>query len=375
MSTRLRVAPKRILVTGGAGYLGSVVVDQLLDRGWNVRVLDSLLFGEEPLGGLRLRANCSFIRGDVRDIESVVRAMTGCDAAIHLAGIVGDQACEANRQLAAEVNGAATRMLADVAPRCGIRRLLFASSCSVYGTNRNTVSETSRLRPLSLYAQTKVDSEKILLEARTRNLAPTVLRLGTLFGLSARMRFDLVVNLLVARAMSTGQITIKNGWQWRPFVHVRDAARAFVACLERPVDSVSGEIFNVGSPFLNAQIKQLGEIVARVLPGTIITEVHDRLDRRTYRASFDKIARQIGFTCEETLEAGVCEISAAVAARGFSSISLDRAGKQMSAGAFAHAMPIKLPLPRPVALRTKLRPKTGPAVPIRVAASRSAVGD
>ena len=371
----LRGRSRRVLVTGGAGYLGSIVVAQLLERGWNVRVLDSLLFGDEPLDKLRMHANCELICGDVRDIESVVRAMSGCDAAIHLAGIVGDQACEANRELAIEVNGAATRMLADVAPRCGIRRFLFASSCSVYGSNRVTVSESSKLWPLSLYAQTKVDSEKILREARTRSFAPTVLRLGTLFGLSARMRFDLVVNLLVARALSSGRITIKNGWQWRPFVHVRDAARAFVACLERPAECVSGEVFNVGSPFLNVQIKELGEIVARVVPGTVITEVHDRMDRRSYRASFDKIERKIGFMCRESLEAGVREISAAITACEITNFSVDGSRKQVPVGALAHVMASQLPSPRRFAIRAKPHGNTSAPVPVRVGTSTAATGD
>ena len=330
-------ASRRVLVTGGAGYLGSVLVAQLLARGFRVRVLDCLLFGDQSLETVRSHPNCEVIRGDVRDIESVVRAMTGCDTAIHLAGIVGDQACDANRPLAIEVNDAATRMLADVAPRCGIRRFLFASSCSVYGSNRAVVTESSRLCPLSLYAQTKVDSEKILLAARTRRFSPIILRLGTLFGISPRMRFDLVVNLLTERAISTGRITIRNGWQWRPFVHVRDAAAAFAACIEAPAKRVSGEVFNVGSRFLNAQIRRLGEIVERAVPGTAITELYDRIDRRTYRASFDKIERALGFACGETLEAGVREVSAALTSCSTRGIEVNVSIKGTAGGLLSHA--------------------------------------
>jgi nucleoside-diphosphate-sugar epimerase len=385
MKTRLPAAPQRVLVTGGAGYLGSVVIAQLLARGFRVRVLDSLLFGEQSLDNLRSHANCEFIRGDVRDIESVVSAMNGCDTAIHLAGIVGDQACEANRQLAIEVNGAATRMLADEAPRCGIRRFLFASSCSVYGSNRGTVTESSRLRPLSLYARTKIDSEKILLGARTRRFAPTVLRLGTLFGLSPRMRFDLVVNLLTARAVSAGRITIKNGWQWRPFVHVQDAARAFLACLESPAERVSGEVFNVGSHSLNTQIRHLGEVVVRVVPNTAITEVYDRIDQRTYRASFGKIKRVLGFVCRETLEAGVREISAALASCGTVGFSADASTKEGFIGSSVHvvgnqvssihAIENQASAPRRLSLRAKLNREPPPGGPLRPAASTSITGD
>lgn len=361
MRARSPAAPRRILVTGGAGYLGSVLVAQLLARGFRVRVLDCLLFGDQSLSDVRPHANCELIRGDVRDIESVVRAMTGCDTAVHLAGIVGDQACDANRSLAIEVNGAATRMLADVAPRCGIRRFLFASSCSVYGSNRAVVTESSRVRPLSLYAQTKVDSEKILLAARTRRFSPTILRLGTLFGISPRMRFDLVVNLLTERAISAGRITIRNGWQWRPFVHVRDAAAAFVACIESPAERVSGEVFNVGSRPLNAQIRQLGEIVARVVPGTAITDLYDRIDRRTYRASCGKIERALGFVCGETLEAGVREISAALTSCSTRGTEANVSTKRTAGGFLAHVGANRLSSSRDLSLSGKFNRK--PAAP------------
>jgi nucleoside-diphosphate-sugar epimerase len=301
-----------VLVTGGAGYLGSSVVSQLLERGLKVRVLDSLLFGEDSFKALRSHADCELIRGDVRDVEVVVRTITGCDTVIHLAGIVGDHACDENQQLAQEVNRAATRMLADVAPRCGVRRFLFASSCSVYGSSAARVDESSPVRPLSLYAQTKIDSEQILLSSRGSDFAPTILRLGTLFGLSARMRFDLVVNLLLSRAISTGRININNGWQWRPFVHVRDAARAFLACLAMPSDVVAGEVFNVGSNFLNLQIKDVGNAVARLVPGMAVQAVYNKIDRRSYRVSFDKIERTLGFVCTERLEEGMSEVVAAI---------------------------------------------------------------
>src|SRR5580700_1434662 len=204
---------RQVLVLGGGGYLGSVVVARLLQGGYRVRVLDSFLFGEGALDGVRAHAGCELVRGDVRDIGAVVKAMRGCDAVVHLAAIVGDPACDDNKQLAMEVNRAATRMLSDVARGCGVRRFVFASSCGVYGASDFCLDETSAVNPLSVYAQTKVDSENILLAATCRGVdpvaagaggfAPTILRLGTLFGLSPRMRFDLVVNLFVARAASS----------------------------------------------------------------------------------------------------------------------------------------------------------------------------
>ena len=302
---------KNVLVLGGAGYLGAILVPQLLDRGFRVRVLDSFLFGEKSLDLAKTHPHCELVRGDVRDIGAVVQAMRGCDAVVHLAAIVGDSACEENKRLAMEVNRAATRMLVDVARGCGVRRFVFASSCSVYGASESRVSENSALGPLSIYSQTKVDSEGILLDAKTPDFAPTVLRLGTLFGLSGRMRFDLVVNLFVARAAATGRITILNGEQWRPFLHVHDAGRAFVECLEAAPRAVSGEIFNVGSRSSNLQINGLGEAIARIIPNTAIDKMENE-DRRNYRVSFEKIQQALGFQCRQSLEEGIKEIYTAL---------------------------------------------------------------
>lgn len=327
---------KVVLLLGGAGYLGSVVVGQLLTRGFKVRVLDSFLFGEVSLADAKKHQNCELVRGDVRDISAVVQAMKGCEAVVHLAAIVGDQACEENKQLAAEVNRAATRMLVDVARGCGVRRFIFASSCSVYGASDFILDESSALSPLSVYAQTKVDSESILLAARTHEFAPTVLRLGTLFGLSARMRFDLVVNLFVARAASAGRITILNGEQWRPFLHVQDAGRAILACLESVPAGVSGEIFNVGSPSLNLRIRELGESIARIVPNTVI-DAKENEDRRSYRVSFEKIQQDLSFQCERTLESGMQEIFDAIRSGQLADFTTDQFNNQIAIRAFAQA--------------------------------------
>ncbi|HUJ32983.1 MAG TPA: SDR family oxidoreductase [Candidatus Acidoferrum sp.] len=306
------VRPARILVTGGAGYVGSVLVAQLLARGFSVRVLDSFLFGDKSLESVRTNPGCELVPGDVRDAAVAARAMKKCDAVVHLAAIVGDPACDANRQLAAEVNRTSTRMLVDLARSTGVKRFVFASSCSVYGASDSLLDETSALNPLSLYARTKVDSENALLAARSRGFAPTVLRLGTLFGLSSRMRFDLVVNLFVARAASEGRITVFNAEQWRPFLHVHDAARAVIACLEAAPGAVAGKIFNAGSPDLNLRIRDVGEAIGRAIPETAIEHIENGADRRNYHVSFDKIRRALGFECERNLEGGIAEIYAAI---------------------------------------------------------------
>jgi nucleoside-diphosphate-sugar epimerase len=302
-----RTEPGRVLVLGGAGYLGSVLVRELLRRGFAVRVLDALLFGARSLSELRGAINFELIEGDVRESPAVARAMAGCAAVVHLAGIVGDRACEAQEALAMQVNLEATATLAELARVSGIRKFLFASSCSVYGASEKLLDENSPLNPLSIYARTKEQSEKFLLAKANGEFAPTILRLGTLFGLSPRMRFDLVVNLFVAQAASCQRITICNGEQWRPFLHVQDAARAFVACLEAEDSSVAGETFNVGARALNCQIGDLARQVADAVPGTEFCAVQNG-DRRNYRVAFDKIRSRLGYRARRDLASGIEEI-------------------------------------------------------------------
>lgn len=301
--------PQRVLVVGGAGYLGSALVPLLLERGYRVRVLDSLLFGKASLSSLEKHPNFQLVQGDVRDIQVVVQAMKRCDAVIDLAAIVGDPACEENRQLAAEINRAATRMLIDVCRGHGIQRFMFASTCSVYGASEFLMDEHSQVAPVSLYAHTKIDSESLLLDAKCAEFHPTILRLATLFGISPRPRFDLVVNLLTARAVRFGKITIFNGQQWRPFMHVCDAARAFLTCLQaNNTDVVSGEVFNVGSYALNHRLSEVAKMIAETIT-TVEVEHLENEDRRNYRVSFDKIHTRLGFVCERTLNEGIREIA------------------------------------------------------------------
>ena len=304
-------AIERVCVVGGAGYVGSAIVPMLLEQGFKVRVLDAFLFGQHSLDAVKDNPNCEIVQGDVRNIERVVEAFKGCQAVIHLAAIVGDPACEEARPLAVEINRAATRMLIEVAKGFGVRRFLFASTCSVYGASDFLVDEHTNPNPISTYARTKVDSEHLLLESCDGRFQATILRLGTLFGLSPRPRFDLVVNLLTARAATSGEITIYNGDQWRPFLHVTDAARAFVQCLKADASMVAGEIFNVGDYELNLRLREVSERISALIPTVKVNHV-DNSDKRNYRASCDKIARRLGFRCEKTLEFGVEEIYQAI---------------------------------------------------------------
>jgi len=305
----LPTRPNRVLVVGGAGYLGSALVPMLLEHGYEVRVLDSLLFGNGSLKAVEKYPHFEMIQGDVRDIQTVVQAVKGIDAIVHLAAIVGDPACEENPHLAAEINRAATRMLVDVARGHGVQRFLFASTCSVYGASDFLMDERAQVAPISLYAETKLDSERILLDAATTNFHPTILRLATLFGASPRLRFDLVVNLLTMRAVCKGKITIFNGEQWRPFMHVHDAARAFLACLQaNKLEIVSGEIFNAGAYGLNHRLSEIAEFISQIVPAVDVEHI-ENADRRNYRVSFDKIHTRLGFQCERALSEGIRELA------------------------------------------------------------------
>jgi nucleoside-diphosphate-sugar epimerase len=180
----------------------------------------------------------------------------------------------------------------------------------VYGASEFLMDERSKTEPISLYGKTKIDSEKVLLDARTESFHPIVLRFATVFGLAPRPRFDLVVNLLTAKARQEGVITIYNGEQWRPFIHVDDIARGIVETLYAPIQNVSGEIFNVGDDRLNYTLGQIAEKIRAHFPDTQIQEVENN-DRRNYRVSFAKIRNQIGFECQRTLDDGIREIAGA----------------------------------------------------------------
>ena len=297
----------RVLVVGGAGYIGSLLVERLLEKGYHVRVLDSLLYGDEPLRAVKNHPNFELIVGDCRNIQDVVRAVRGAESVIHLAAIVGDPACDQDRGPALETNYAATRMLIEIAKGHGVGRLIFASSCSVYGATDVEMDENAAVQPISLYGQTKVDSERALLEARGDSFHPIILRFATVFGLSHRPRFDLVVNLLTARAHQEGVITIYNGQQWRPFIHVRDLVEATVRVLEAPARLVSGEIFNVGDSRLNHTLSQVSEMIREVFPSTRIQHVENS-DRRNYRVNFEKLHKRIGFRARYSLRDGVEEL-------------------------------------------------------------------
>lgn len=303
---------RNVLVIGGAGYIGSALVQRLLELGYKVRVLDLLLYDDVSISEFYNHPNFELVQGDFRNIDTVVSANKGMDAIVHLGAIVGDSACSIDQDLTVEINLRATRTIAEVGKGFGVKRFAFASTCSVYGASDEILDERSALRPISLYARTKIESEKMLLSLTDANFAPIILRFGTVYGLSGRLRFDLVVNLLTAKAVQDGEVGIFGGKQWRPLVHVRDVAEAIVLTLQAPLYNVRGQIFNVGSKEQNYQIADLGLIIKEMVPtARVVTQPKE--DNRNYRVRFDKIRNVLNFQPRYTVRDGIQEIMDAFA--------------------------------------------------------------
>jgi nucleoside-diphosphate-sugar epimerase len=309
----------KVIITGGAGYLGSILTALLLAEGHQVRVLDSLAHGGESLLGAWCHPGFEFVRGDIRDRATVKAAVSGRDAVVHLAAIVGDPACARNPDLAREVNLDASLQLIEESKQAGVARFVFASTCSNYGRMKDAdryVDEESELSPVSLYAETKVAVEMALLKSHDNNgWSPTPLRFATIYGVSPRMRFDLTVNEFTLEMLTRKHLKVFGEQFWRPYVHVRDAARGIAMVLQSPTAKVAGRVFNVGATDQNFQKQQLVELIQPYAPDAVVEFVPKAEDPRDYRVSFSRIAGELGFETSRSVPQGIAEIARLVSER------------------------------------------------------------
>jgi nucleoside-diphosphate-sugar epimerase len=309
----------KVIITGGAGYLGSILTALLLTEGHQVRVLDTLAHGGESLLGAWCHPGFDFVRGDIRDRATVMAALSGRDAVVHLAAIVGDPACARNPDLARMVNLDASLQLIEESKQAGVARFVFASTCSNYGRMKDAdryVDEESELSPVSLYAETKVAVERALLKSRDNNgWSPTPLRFATIYGVSPRMRFDLTVNEFTLEMLTRKHLKVFGEQFWRPYVHVRDAARAIAVVLQSPTAKVAGRVFNVGATDQNFQKQQLVELIQPYAPDAVVEFVPKTEDPRDYRVSFSRIAGELGFETSRSVPQGIAEVARLVSER------------------------------------------------------------
>ena len=301
-----------VAVTGAAGYIGSLLVRRLLDRGYLVRVVERFLYGDSALRDLWSHPTLSLIVADFRQPRGLERAFAGADAVVHLGAIVGDPACALDEAFTISTNLKATDLIASICRAVGVPRLVFASTCSVYGASDEVLGEGSEPNPVSLYARSKIAAERLLLENPDDRTAPVVLRFATAYGASYRPRFDLAVNALTAKAITGGQATIFGGDQWRPFVHADDIARALIAAVEAPLGRVAYQVFNVGTDEQNHQLHELGAMIKELMPHAVV-RIDDRgAARRNRYVRFEKIAHGLHFRATHSLRGGIAELALAV---------------------------------------------------------------
>lgn len=311
----------KVLVTGHHGYIGSVMVETLRSAGHEVSGLDTFFYAGCDLTPDRV--DVPAVRADVRDVDPA--QLAGFDAVVHLAALSNDPLGDLDRELTLEVNFRATLALARAAREAGVRRFVFSSSCSMYGTSSDeAVDESAPLKPLTAYAESKVRSEEALAELADEDFAPVSMRNATAYGVSPRLRIDLVLNNLVGWAFTTGKVKImSDGTPWRPLIHIEDISRAALAALEAPEAVIRGEAFNVGRDSENYQVRDLGDIVEEVVAGSQVEYAGSGdPDPRSYRVSFSKLTQAFpDLELTWTARAGAKELAEAYRSAG---LTLDR---------------------------------------------------
>jgi nucleoside-diphosphate-sugar epimerase len=283
-----------VLVTGGAGYVGAVLVPRLLEHGYRVKVLDLYIYGDHVLAEVAGHRGLEQIKGDIRDRALLERIMPGCDAVIHLACISNDPSFELDPALGTSINYDAFLPLVSIAKDSGVRRFIYASSSSVYGVKADAnVTEDLPLEPLTDYSRFKAMCEEVLLAAQGPGFAGVILRPATVCGYSPRLRLDLTVNILTNLAVNTGRITVFGGDQKRPNIHIDDMADAYLQLLAAPDHAVNGRIFNAG--YENHTVRQIAEMVREVVGTTTSIVATPSDDHRSYHISSERIRRELGF--------------------------------------------------------------------------------
>jgi len=299
---------KSILVTGGAGYVGSVLVKKLVEQNFDVTVIDSLIFGKDGISDLLDKKQINLLAFDLRETNKIEKSLKNIDCVIHLAAIVGEPLCKKIPDAAEQINEFVTKTLALLCKKNNVKRFIFASTCSNYGTSSEIVDENSPTQPLSLYSKTKVNSEKFILNLKNDSFEPCIFRFATAYGLSPRMRFDLLVQEFIRDAIVDNKISIFGADFWRPFIHVEDMASACISAINANSDVISGEIFNVGNEKENYTKIKLANIVQNFLPSTKIEIVESKNDLRSYQVSFEKIKNTLNFLPKYSIEKTVAEI-------------------------------------------------------------------
>ncbi len=308
-----------VLITGGAGYVGSRLVPRLAEAGYNVRVLDLYLFGREALAGVRGSSRLEEIEGDLRDHDTVCRAVAGADAVIHLACVSNDPSFELDPTLGKTINFDAFVPLVEASRIAGVKRFVYASSSSVYGiSDQPSVDEDHELKPLTDYSRFKAMCEPLLLERGSSSFVPVIIRPATVCGYSPRQRLDLIVNILTNHAVHNRRIRVFGGSQLRPNIHIEDMVDAYQMLLEKPDEAVAGKVYNAG--YENHPVSEIASMVKQVVeqempelaPIEIVAEPTN--DNRSYQICSDRIRRELGFSPKRTIEDAVRDLVRAMAA-------------------------------------------------------------
>tara|TARA_A100001037_G_scaffold306789_1_gene355533 strand:- start:3894 stop:4889 length:996 start_codon:yes stop_codon:yes gene_type:complete len=285
---------KKILVTGGAGYVGSVLVPKLLNAGYSVNVLDLYLFGKESLSKFRNNPKLNEFIGDIRDVEAIKKAVKECSSVIHLACISNDPSFELNPLLGKSINYDAFPELLNISIDSGVQRFIYASSSSVYGLKEEeNVTENLSLKPLTDYSKYKALCEEILLKNKNNNFTPLILRPATVCGYSPRQRLDLIVNILTNHAFNNRKIQVFGGEQKRPNIHIQDMTDLYLKCLEYPKELIDSQIFNAG--YENFTVNETANIIQEIIGEDVLINTVPTNDNRSYHISSEKIYNQLNF--------------------------------------------------------------------------------